>query len=32
MPFFENDSNSGNLIIEFEVEMPKQGELTPNLY
>jgi DnaJ family protein A protein 2 len=27
MPFYKDSMNSGNLIIEFNVEYPKQGEL-----
>lgn len=29
MPFFKDELNHGNLIIEFKVAMPKRGELTP---
>lgn len=28
MPFFEAESESGNLIIEFKVVMPKRGQLS----
>ena len=29
MPFFKDPMSSGNLIIEFKIEMPKRGELAP---
>lgn len=29
MPFFKNQKERGNLIIEFKVTMPKRGDLTP---
>lgn len=28
MPFFKDPMSSGNLIIEFKIEMPKRGELS----
>lgn len=28
MPFFKDSMSNGNLIIEFEIEMPKRGQLT----
>lgn len=29
MPFYKDEEQKGNLIIEFKVTMPKRGELTP---
>jgi DnaJ family protein A protein 2 len=29
MPFFKDPMSSGNLIIEFKLEMPKRGDLSP---
>jgi DnaJ-class molecular chaperone len=29
MPFFKDNMNFGNLIIEFSIVMPKKGELKP---
>lgn len=29
MPFFKDQMSAGNLIIEFKIEMPKRGELSP---
>jgi DnaJ-class molecular chaperone len=28
MPFFKDPMSNGNLIIEFDIEMPKRGQLT----
>lgn len=28
MPFFRDNMSHGNLIIEFEIQMPKRGELS----
>lgn len=29
MPFYKNEEERGNLIVEFKVTMPKRGEFTP---
>lgn len=29
MPFYKNEEQRGNLVVEFKVTMPKRGELTP---
>jgi DnaJ-class molecular chaperone len=29
MPFYKNEEQRGNLVVEFKVIMPKRGELTP---
>lgn len=31
MPFFKDNMSSGNLIIEFKIDMPKRGELTKEM-